>query len=111
VSLLDTSTNKQLLQKLKSKKFNDWVVLAFWGYSLAATTATFRIWSFDKKNTYMKYVPSHFLSLTIELHLVRFGSGASFTFELHCSWPSTLLLLLLFRFTKKICYFASSGLT
>jgi len=29
VSLLDTSTNKQLLQKLKSKKFNNSVVLAF----------------------------------------------------------------------------------
>jgi len=29
MSLLDTSTNKQLLQKLKSKKFNDSVVLAF----------------------------------------------------------------------------------
>jgi len=29
MSLLDTSTNKQLLQKLKSKKFNDLVVLAF----------------------------------------------------------------------------------
>ena len=28
-SLLDTSTRKQLLQKLKSKKFNDSVVLAF----------------------------------------------------------------------------------
>jgi len=27
--LLDTSTNKQLLQKLKSKKFNDLVILAF----------------------------------------------------------------------------------
>ena len=29
MSLLDTSTNKQLLQKLKRKKFNDSVVLAF----------------------------------------------------------------------------------
>ena len=29
VLLLDTSTNKQLVQKLKSKKFNDWVVLEF----------------------------------------------------------------------------------
>jgi len=31
--------------------------------------------------------------------LVRFGLGASFAFELHCSLPSTLSLLLLFRFT------------
>ena len=29
ISLLDTSTNKQLLQTLKSKKFNDLVILAF----------------------------------------------------------------------------------
>jgi len=29
MSLLDTSKNKQLLQKLKSKKFNDLLVLAF----------------------------------------------------------------------------------
>jgi len=29
MSLLDTSTNKQLLQKLKSKNLNDSVVLAF----------------------------------------------------------------------------------
>jgi len=29
ISLLDTSTNKQVLQKLKSKKFNSSVVLAF----------------------------------------------------------------------------------
>jgi len=29
ILLLDTSTNIQLLQKLKSKKFNDLVVLAF----------------------------------------------------------------------------------
>ena len=29
MSLLDTSTNKQLLQKLKSTKFNNSVILAF----------------------------------------------------------------------------------
>jgi len=44
--------------------------------------ATFRIWSSGKKNPYLKYVSSHFLTLAIELHLVRFGSGASLTFEL-----------------------------
>jgi len=60
--------------------------------------ATFRIWSFVKKNTYLKYVSPHFLTLAIELHLVRFGLGASFTFEQHCSLLPTLLLLLLFRF-------------
>jgi len=45
--------------------------------------ATFRIWSSGKMNSYLKYVSSHFLSLPIELHLVRFGLGTSFTFELH----------------------------
>jgi len=68
--------------------------LHFWNLA-----ATFRIWSFRKKNPYLKYVSSHFLILAIELHLVRFGSGAPFTFELHCSLPSTRSLLLLFRFT------------
>jgi len=43
MSLSDTSTNEQLLQKLKSKKFNDSIVLAFLECSLAATAATFRI--------------------------------------------------------------------
>jgi len=43
---------------------------------------TFRIWSSGKKNLYLKYVSSHFLTLAIELHLVRFGLGASFRFEL-----------------------------
>jgi len=50
VSLLDASTNKQLLLKLKSKKFNDSVVRAFLQCSLAATAAPFRIWSSGRKN-------------------------------------------------------------
>jgi len=50
-----------------------------------------------KKNPYLQYVSSHFLTLAIELHLVRLGLGASFTFELHCS-VITGPLLLLFRF-------------
>jgi len=45
--------------------------------------------------------------LAIELHLVRFRLGVSFTFELHCSLPSTPLLLL-FHFTYKNMLFASS---
>jgi len=51
--------------------------LHFWN-----VVATFRIWSSGKKNPYLKYVSSHFLILAVELHLVRFGSSASFTFEL-----------------------------
>jgi len=65
--------------------------LHFWNVS-----TTFRI---KQKEPYLKYVSFHFLALAIELHLVRFGTGASFTFELHCSLPSTPSLLLLFRFT------------
>ena len=60
-------------------------------------SASFRIWPFGKKNPYLKYVPFHFLTLAITLHLARFRLGASFTFELHCSSPSTPSLLL-FRF-------------
>jgi len=54
---------------------------------------------FGEKNTYLKYVSSQFVTLTTELHLVRFGLDASFTFELHCSLLSTPPLLLLFRLT------------
>jgi len=46
-------------------------------------SATFRIWSSGKKNPYLKYLSYHSLTLAIELRLVRFGLGASFTFELH----------------------------
>jgi len=55
--LLDTSTNKQLLQMLESKKFNDSVVPAF----LECSCDAFRIWSSNNKNPYPKYVSSHFL--------------------------------------------------
>jgi len=80
---------------LKSKKFNDSVVLAFFECSCYM----FRIWSSGKKNPYLKYVSSHFLTLLVESHLVCFGLGAFHTFGLHCPSPSTPSLLLLFRFT------------
>jgi len=48
--------------------------LHFWNVA-----ATFRIWSSGKKNPYLRYVSSHFLTLAIELHLVRFGFGASYS--------------------------------
>jgi len=86
ISLLHTSTNTPLLQKLKSKKFETRLSLHFWN-----VYAIFRIW---QKNVYLKYQSSHFLTLAIELHVVRFGLGASFKFELHCSLPSTPLLSL-----------------
>jgi len=47
----------------------------------------------------VKYMSSHFLTLTVEVLLVRCGLDTSFTFELRCSLPSTPSLLLLFRFT------------
>jgi len=53
----------------------------------------------EKRTRYLKCVSSHILTLAIELHLVRFGLGASFTFEQHCLLPSTPSLLLLFPFT------------
>jgi len=55
----------------------------FFHFRNVSATAPFRIWSSGKKNTYLKYVSSHFQTLAIELHLARFGLGASFTFELH----------------------------
>ena len=67
--------------------------LHFWNVS-----ATFRIWSSGKKNPYLKHASSHFLTLAIEIDLARFGRGASFTFELHCSLP----------FTPRCCYYSAS---
>ena len=95
ISLLDISTNKQLLQKLRSKKFNDSAVLAFLECSCYIQNLAIR----QKEPVYLKYVSTYFLTWAIELHLVRFGWGASFTFVIHCSLPSTPSLLLLFRFT------------
>jgi len=67
---------------------------------------------FGKKKPYLKYVPFHFLTLALELYLVHFGLGASFTFELHCAhYRPHLRCCYYFASHKKICYFASSGLT
>ena len=55
------------------------VLLGFLAF-LECGCYTFRIWSSGKKNPYVKYVSSHFLTLSIELHLVCFGLGASFAF-------------------------------
>jgi len=66
---------------------------------------------FGKKNSYRKYVSSDFLTLAVELHLVRFGFGDSFAFELHCSfYRPRLRCCYYFASHKKICYSASSGL-
>jgi len=99
VSLMSRNLCKVLLFryfyiKTSQRNLMTRLLLHFWHLA-----TTFRIWSSGKKNPYLKYVPSHFLILTIELRLVRLRSGASFTFELHCSLPFTPSLLLLFRFT------------
>ena len=54
------------------------LLLRFWN-----VVATFRIWWSGPRNPRLKCVSSHFLTLAIELHLARFGLGASCTFELH----------------------------
>jgi len=106
MSLLNTQQVNSYYRSSKERNLMTRLFLHFWNVG-----ATFRIWSSGKKNPYFKYVSFHFLTLTNELHLVRFGGGASFTFELHGSLPSTPWLLLLFASHKKICYYASSGLT
>ena len=81
--------------------------LHFWNLS-----ATSRIWSSGKKSPYLKYASSHFLTLANDLHFVRFGVDAAFTFELHCAhYRHHLRCCYYFASRKKICYFASSGLT
>jgi len=95
ISLLDASKNKRLLQMLKSKKFNDLVILEFW--NVATMHSEFD--HLEKRIQISNIVSSHFLTLTIELHLVRFRLGVSLPFELRCSLPSTPSLLLLVCFT------------
>jgi len=65
--------------------------LHFWNVS-----ATFRIWQKEPASQ-ICVVP--FSTLANESHLVHFGLATSFTFEMHCSLPSTPSLLLLFCFT------------
>jgi len=61
--------------------------LHFWN-----VPATFKI---TEKNPYLKWVSSHFLTLTVEVHLVRCGLDASFTF-------STTLLITVHTFAVVI---------
>jgi len=61
ISLLDTSTSKQLLLMLKSKEFNDCCSCIAGMYLLHS--------EFGKKNSYLKYVSSHFL--TWQLNYIR----------------------------------------
>ena len=97
MSLFDTSTNEQLLQKLKSKKFNNSVVLAFMEFICCIQNLAIR----------QKEVVSEICAVPFSNfgNCHTFGLGASFTFELHCSLRSTPSLLLLFF------NFASSGLS
>jgi len=95
-----------LLQKLKNKKYNDSVVLAF-----LECICYIQILVIRQKDPYFTCMSSHFLILAIKLDLVRFGLGAPLHLNyiayyyphLHCSYH--------FASHKKIWYFASSGLT
>jgi len=59
--VLDISTNKQLLQKVKSKKFNDLI-----NWCCSCISGTYLLHSeFYKKDPYLKYVSFHFLTLAI----------------------------------------------
>jgi len=80
--------------------------LHFWNIA-----ATFRIWSSGKKNPYLKYVSSHFLTLAIEFHLVRFGLGALLHLNYIAHYRPHIRCCYDFGSHKKIGYFASSGLT
>jgi len=73
-------------------------------------SATFRIW---QKEPVSQICVVPFLPLAMELHLVRFGLGASFTFELAyiAHYRPHLRCCYYFASHKKICYFVSSGLT
>jgi len=66
MSLLDTSTNKQLLQKLKSKEFNDSSVLAFMEYICCIQNLAIR-----QKESVSEICAVPFSNVVIELHLVR----------------------------------------
>jgi len=73
ISLIDTSTNKQLLQKSKSKKFDDSVVLAFLECICYIQNLVIR-----QKERVFQICVIRFSNLAVELHLVRFGLGASY---------------------------------
>ena len=73
--------------------------------------ATFRIWSSGKKNPYFKYVSSHFLTLAIELHVVRFGEVPLLHLNYIARYRPHLRCCYYFAWQKKIYYCASSGLT
>jgi len=47
---------------------------------------------FGKKNPCIKYVSSHILTLSIELHLVRFGLGASYIWTTLLTTVHTFIL-------------------
>ena len=104
ISLLDTSTKKQLLHKLK-KILMTRLFLHFWNVS-----DTFRIW---QKEPVSQICVAHFLTFAIELRLVSFGLGSYFTFELVYITHYRPHLRCCYYFTshKKISYYASSGLT
>jgi len=106
MSLLDTSTSKQLLQKLKSKKFNDSVVLAFLECRCYIQNLVIRQ---KEPISQISVVPcSNFGKLNCiwsaaeEVPLLHLDYIAHYRPYLGCCYY--------FASHKKICYFASSGL-
>jgi len=77
--------------------------LHFWNVS-----AALKIW---QREPVSQICVVSFSNFGNELHLVRLGLGASFTFVLHCYYRPHLRCCCYFASHKKICYFASSGLT
>jgi len=95
ISLFDTSTNEQLLQKLKRKKFNDSVVLAFLECSCyiqnfvirqKEPVSQIRVVQFSNFGNWITFGPLRFRCLFYIWTALR-------------SLPNTPSLLLLFRFT------------
>ena len=102
-SLLDTSINKLLLQKLKSNKFMTWLFLHFWNVS-----TKFRIWQREPLSkiyvvpfsNFGNWITYGLLRIRCLLHLNYIAHYCPY---LHCCYY--------FASHKKICYFASSRLT
>ena len=98
ISLLDTSTNEHLLQKLKSKKFNDSVILAFVEcscYIQNEPVSQICVIPFSNFGSWITFGP---LRIRCLLHL---NYIAHYRPHLRCCFY--------FASHEKICYFASLG--
>ena len=104
ISLLDTSTNKQFLQEFKSKTFNDPVVLGF-------LECTCYIQNLAKRSRNSNSCRPICLTLAIELHLVRFGLGASYIWTILLIAVHTFAIFIISLHIGKYAVIASTGFT